>query len=156
MKARIRIEDLHVCYRGACSLHGINAVIPATGITAIIGPSGCGKTTLLKSLNRMLEETQRLMTEVVPADMGIYDTYIGFIKAVVKNLEIMQEAFNTRLSFVVDEKGAFPREAIYTDIDSEDFARQDQGGGHRKGSPFEIKYYKYKAKYMNLKEQLGI
>jgi len=55
-EARIRIEDLNVWYGSRQALSAISAEIPDRGITAIIGPSGCGKTTLLRSLNRLLEE----------------------------------------------------------------------------------------------------
>jgi phosphate transport system ATP-binding protein len=54
----ILIEHLQVWYGAEQALKDINAAIPARGITAIIGPSGCGKTTLLRSLNRLLEETR--------------------------------------------------------------------------------------------------
>ncbi|HSR34075.1 MAG TPA: phosphate ABC transporter ATP-binding protein, partial [Anaerolineae bacterium] len=54
----IRIQDLKIWYGNEQALKGVNADIPARQITAIIGPSGCGKTTLLRSLNRLLEETE--------------------------------------------------------------------------------------------------
>lgn len=57
MEPVIRIQDLNVWYREEQALKGITAEIPAHQITAIIGPSGCGKTTLLRSLNRLLDET---------------------------------------------------------------------------------------------------
>jgi phosphate transport system ATP-binding protein len=57
MEPVIRIQDLNVWYRTQQALKGISAEIPARKITAIVGPSGCGKTTLLRSLNRLLEET---------------------------------------------------------------------------------------------------
>ncbi len=44
-------------YASQHTLKNITADIPSQGITAIIGPSGCGKTTLLRSLNRLLEES---------------------------------------------------------------------------------------------------
>ena len=53
----IRIEDLNVWYGSDQALKSVTVSIPAQGITAIIGPSGCGKTTLLRSVNRLLEET---------------------------------------------------------------------------------------------------
>lgn len=56
----IRIQDLNVVYGTEQALYTINAEIPARGITAIIGPSGCGKTTLLRSLNRLLEENDNV------------------------------------------------------------------------------------------------
>jgi phosphate transport system ATP-binding protein len=57
LKPHIRVEQLNVWYGSELALKDINVDIPARGITAIIGPSGCGKTTLLRSLNRLLEET---------------------------------------------------------------------------------------------------
>ncbi|MGD8902931.1 MAG: ATP-binding cassette domain-containing protein, partial [Anaerolineae bacterium] len=53
---QIRIQDLNAWYGKEHALKGISAEIPARQITAIFGPSGCGKTTLLRSLNRLLEE----------------------------------------------------------------------------------------------------
>ena len=56
IEPHIRIQELNVWYGGMQALQSITADIPPKGITAIIGPSGCGKTTLLRSLNRLLEE----------------------------------------------------------------------------------------------------
>jgi phosphate transport system ATP-binding protein len=53
----MQIENLNIWYGTQHALKNISAQIPARGITAIIGPSGCGKTTLLRSLNRLIEET---------------------------------------------------------------------------------------------------
>jgi len=55
---QIRIQDLNAWYGGQQALKGITADIPARQITTIFGPSGCGKTTLLRSLNRLLEEVE--------------------------------------------------------------------------------------------------
>ena len=57
LEPHIRIQDLNVWYGSHHALKSIDVTIPVRGITAIIGPSGCGKTTLLKSINRLLEET---------------------------------------------------------------------------------------------------
>ncbi len=53
----LRLRDLNVWYGKVQALKSITADIPYRGITAIIGPSGCGKTTLLRSINRLIEET---------------------------------------------------------------------------------------------------
>ncbi|AGC69181.1 phosphate import ATP-binding protein PstB 3 [Thermoclostridium stercorarium subsp. stercorarium DSM 8532] len=50
---KVTIENLNVFYGNFQALYGINMLIPANRITALIGPSGCGKSTLLKTLNRM-------------------------------------------------------------------------------------------------------
>ena len=57
IKPHIEIQDLNAWYGDQHTLKNISAAIPARGVTAIIGPSGCGKTTLLRCLNRLLEET---------------------------------------------------------------------------------------------------
>lgn len=58
--AHIQIRDLNVYYGDTRALHSINLDIPRHEITVIMGPSGCGKTTLLKSINRFLELTERV------------------------------------------------------------------------------------------------
>ena len=57
MESKIRIRSFNTWYGNQHVLKDINADIPSRGITTIIGPSGCGKTTLLRSLNRLLEES---------------------------------------------------------------------------------------------------
>ncbi len=57
MESIIHIRDLNAWYGNAHSLKGISAQIPSHRVTAIVGPSGCGKTTMLRCLNRLLEET---------------------------------------------------------------------------------------------------
>jgi phosphate transport system ATP-binding protein len=70
----IRIQDLCAWYRSDQALKSITAEIPSRQITAIIGPSGCGKTTLLRSLNRLLEETDgtRVAGQVLLDGTDIY------------------------------------------------------------------------------------
>jgi phosphate transport system ATP-binding protein len=74
LKPKIRIRSLSTWYGTQQALKDINADIPAQGITAIIGPSGCGKTTLLRSLNRLLEEADgvRVMGRVFLDGTDIY------------------------------------------------------------------------------------
>ena len=53
---KIQIKDLNVTVEGKQILKNISLDIPNNSITSIIGPSGCGKTTLLKTLNRLLDD----------------------------------------------------------------------------------------------------
>lgn len=57
VEPHLRIQHLNAWYGDHHTLKDITTDVPARGITAIVGPSGCGKTTLLRSLNRLLEET---------------------------------------------------------------------------------------------------
>lgn len=59
MKQHLEIRDLHVAIGAKKILHGVNLAIPSHQILAIIGPSGCGKTTLLRTLNKMVEEEKQ-------------------------------------------------------------------------------------------------
>ena len=42
-------------YGAKQALHGVDAILPARAVTALIGPSGCGKSTFLRSINRLNE-----------------------------------------------------------------------------------------------------
>jgi phosphate transport system ATP-binding protein len=74
MEPVIRIQDLNAWYGPTHSLKGISAEIPGHQVTAIVGPSGCGKTTMLRCLNRLLEETEgtRVSGQVLLNGTDIY------------------------------------------------------------------------------------
>jgi phosphate transport system ATP-binding protein len=77
----IRIENLEVYIDDQHILKDINVAIPEKSITCIIGPSGCGKTTLLKTLNRMHDETPevKIKGKVYVDDLNIYDKGVNVI-----------------------------------------------------------------------------
>ncbi|MEV3988483.1 ABC transporter ATP-binding protein [Streptomyces sp. NPDC049837] len=52
--ARLRAEDLTLCYEQRTVATSLGVVIPDHSFTVIIGPNACGKSTLLKALARML------------------------------------------------------------------------------------------------------
>jgi phosphate transport system ATP-binding protein len=64
----VHIENQHI-------LKDININIPNKSVTSIIGPSGCGKTTLLKSFNRLLDNTANVKIDgkVLVDGENIYD-----------------------------------------------------------------------------------
>ena len=71
----IRIQDLCVWHEQQEILTNITVEIPTKGVTAIIGPSGCGKTTLLRCINRLIDETEgmRVQGEIWLNDINIYE-----------------------------------------------------------------------------------
>lgn len=81
MRPHLAFQDLNIWYGAHHALKNISGEIPARGITAIIGPSGCGKTTLLKSLNRLLEETHgiRISGQVRLDGTDIYHSAVDVI-----------------------------------------------------------------------------
>jgi phosphate transport system ATP-binding protein len=62
-QGRLQVKNLNIYFGKNHVLKDINLEIPEKRITVIIGPSGCGKTTLLKSLNRLLDEQDEARIE---------------------------------------------------------------------------------------------
>ena len=58
IKTHISVQNLNVHYENFHVLKNVNVDIPDRKITVIIGPSGCGKTTLLKSFNRLIDNSE--------------------------------------------------------------------------------------------------
>jgi phosphate transport system ATP-binding protein len=54
--AELEVRALNVHIKENHILKNINLRLPDRKITCIIGPSGCGKTTLLKTMNRLIDE----------------------------------------------------------------------------------------------------
>jgi phosphate transport system ATP-binding protein len=59
----ISVRNLNVYLQQNHVLKNVNLDIPSNAITCIIGPSGCGKTTLLKTFNRLLDQSLEVKIE---------------------------------------------------------------------------------------------
>src|SRR5512147_1051334 len=70
----LNVKDLNVYIQEKHILKNINLSIPDKSITCIIGPSGCGKTTLLRSFNRLHDDSSevKLSGSVFIDDEDIY------------------------------------------------------------------------------------
>lgn len=55
--AKIEFQNFSFYYGNHKVIESVSFPVPQHSITSIIGPSGCGKTTLLRSINRMHDET---------------------------------------------------------------------------------------------------
>jgi len=71
----ISIQNLNVTIGNQQILKDISINIPNKKVISIIGPSGCGKTTLLKSFNRLLDDTAdvKVTGKVLVDNENIYD-----------------------------------------------------------------------------------
>ena len=67
---RLELEDVHFSYApGRETLHGVSAVFPERGMTAVVGESGCGKTTAAKLLTGALRPgSGRVLLDGKPID----------------------------------------------------------------------------------------
>lgn len=72
--SHLSVKSLNVYIHGKLILKDINLSIPEKKITCIIGPSGCGKTTLLRSLNRLHDDSTEVKVDgqVFVGDEDIY------------------------------------------------------------------------------------
>lgn len=77
-KPHISVQGLNVHIGDNHILKDINIDIPNKKVTSIIGPSGCGKTTLLKTFNRLLDNTAdvKITGKVLVDGDNIYDPNI--------------------------------------------------------------------------------
>jgi phosphate transport system ATP-binding protein len=57
VKERMDIDQLGVAYAGKPAVKSVSLSVNQGEVLALIGPSGCGKTTLLRSLNRLVDQT---------------------------------------------------------------------------------------------------
>src|SRR5688572_24157256 len=54
---RMQCVELGVAYGGKPAVNDVSLGISQGEVLALIGPSGCGKTTLLRSLNKLVDQT---------------------------------------------------------------------------------------------------
>jgi phosphate transport system ATP-binding protein len=75
IQPHISIQNLNVHIGENHILKNINLYIPDKKVTSLIGPSGCGKTTLLKTMNRLLDNQidVRVEGKVLVDGENIYD-----------------------------------------------------------------------------------
>jgi phosphate transport system ATP-binding protein len=75
------VEDFNLWYGATQALFDVNMTVEKGLVTALIGPSGCGKSTLLRSINRMNDLIDGLVTtgKMLLDDADIYSPDIDVI-----------------------------------------------------------------------------
>jgi phosphate transport system ATP-binding protein len=61
VRKRMETEKLGVAYAGKRAVKGVDLTVNQGEVLGLIGPSGCGKTTLLRALNRLVDQTPTAM-----------------------------------------------------------------------------------------------
>lgn len=88
----IKVTNLNLSIGDNHILKDINLNIPSKKITCIIGPSGCGKTTLLRSFNRMHDDSPKVKItgKIFVDDENIYGENIQVI-AIRKKMGLLAQ-----------------------------------------------------------------
>ena len=104
-KAVLDIDRFNLWYGEDQALHGINMIVPAGKVTAMIGPSGCGKSTLLRSVNRLndLIDCVRIEGDMRINGQTIYDRSVDVIE------------LRKRMGMVFQKSNPFPM-SIYENV----------------------------------------
>jgi len=91
-KPHIRVRNLNVYLSKNHILKNVSLDIPDKAITCIIGPSGCGKTTLLKTFNRLLQNSVdvKIEGEVLVDGENIHDRHVD-IENIRKKMGLLSQ-----------------------------------------------------------------
>jgi phosphate transport system ATP-binding protein len=108
---RMRVEDLSVAFGRKVAVSMVNLPVHQGEVLALIGPSGCGKTTLLRSLNRLTDNTP---TAVRTGTISIEGEDVD-------NLEVTH--LRRRVSMVFQQPNPFPMSVF----DNVAYALREQG-----------------------------
>jgi phosphate transport system ATP-binding protein len=108
---RMTVEDLSVAFGRKVAVSLVNLHVREGEVLALIGPSGCGKTTLLRSLNRLTDNTP---TAVRTGQISIEGQDVD-------SLEVTQ--LRRRVSMVFQQPNPFPMSIF----DNVAYALREQG-----------------------------
>jgi phosphate transport system ATP-binding protein len=99
-------EDVHAWFGDHQVLSGVDLVMAAGEVTALIGPSGCGKSTFLRILNRMHELVPgaALAGKILLDGEDIYDPALRPIES------------RRRIGMVFQKANPFPTMSIYDNV----------------------------------------
>jgi phosphate transport system ATP-binding protein len=92
-KPHISVRNLNVYLNKNHVLKNVNLDIPDKAITCIIGPSGCGKTTLLKTFNRLLQNSidVKIDGEVLVDGENIQGERVAVVENIRKKMGLLSQ-----------------------------------------------------------------
>ena len=90
----LKTSDLYLGYGSSPVIDGLNFVVPAGKITAIIGANGSGKSTLLRGLSRVLKPTSG---SVLLNGRDIHEIESKGDRGTTSTLEVQQQALCARI-----------------------------------------------------------
>jgi len=98
----VSLRDVSVTFGKRRVLRDVTTSFPANKVTALVGPSGCGKTTLLRSINRLHDDSGGKVTgEVRVGDLDVYASGTS------------PELVRTRVGMVFQRPNPFPTMSVF-------------------------------------------
>jgi len=95
----VELKQVIKSFADTRAVDGVNVVIPAGRIVALLGPSGCGKTTTLRLINRLEEPTQG--------------------QVLVRGQDVSKqrpEELRRSIGYVIQEGGLFPHMTVSANV----------------------------------------
>ena len=104
--ANLESKDACAWFGDRLVLEGVDLVMPAGHVTALIGPSGCGKSTFLRMLNRMHELVpgSAMAGEVLLDGEDIYEQHMR------------AQVIRTRIGMVFQKPNPFPAMSVRDNV----------------------------------------
>ena len=113
----LKTSDLYLGYGSSPVIDGLNFVVPAGKITAIIGANGSGKSTLLRGLSRVLKPTSGSVL------LNGRDIHEQSTKAVARQVGLLPQGPTAPSGLTVMDlvrRGRYPHQRIFDQWSSED------------------------------------
>ena len=101
----VTLEDVSVSFGDATAVRNTTLSFPANQVTALVGPSGCGKTTVLRSINRLHDDTDAVVRGTVR--LGDLDVYAP---------STSPELVRSRVGMVFQRPNPFPTMSIFDNV----------------------------------------
>ena len=104
--ASLEARDACAWFGDHLALEGVDLVMPAAKVTALIGPSGCGKSTFLRLLNRM--------HELVPG--AAMDGQVLLDGEDIYGATVRSQEIRTRIGMVFQKPNPFPAMSVRDNV----------------------------------------
>jgi phosphate transport system ATP-binding protein len=105
LTAAVSLRDVNVSFGKHRVVRDVTLDLVRNRVTALVGPSGCGKTTILRTINRLHDDTGGTVTgQVLVGDLDVYarDTH--------------PELVRSRVGMVFQRPNPFPTMSIFDNV----------------------------------------
>ena len=103
--AAVSLRDVSVTFGSHRVVRDVTLELPKNKVTALVGPSGCGKTTILRTINRLHDDSGgEVMGTVLVGDLDVYAR------------DTQPELVRSRVGMVFQRPNPFPTMSIFDNV----------------------------------------